>query len=101
MGDGARTALPATASFVQSAFCPSVAEDQFLPPNNSVHAHALQVKDGKLYVGSYGKEYTDVVDGVYTVVKSTNLWISVINKHGHVEHRNWVKNYGSLLKVED
>jgi soluble calcium-activated nucleotidase 1 len=54
------------------------------------------VKDGKLYVGSYGKEYTDVIDGVYTVVKSTNLWVSVIDRRGHVEHRNWVANYAAV-----
>ena len=57
------------------------------------------VKDGKLYIGSYGKEWTDYVNGKYTVIKSTNLWVSTIDARGHVEHVNWVANYNAVRKA--
>lgn len=68
------------------------------------------MKDGSLYVGSFGKEYTK--NGV--VVKRWNLWINVskvvdkvdmcmtlsqvIDPNGKVKHLNWEKNYELLRK---
>lgn len=52
------------------------------------------MKDGSLYVGSFGKEYTK--NGVVT--NKWNLWIKILDPNGLVEHVNWEDNY-NLLRV--
>jgi soluble calcium-activated nucleotidase 1 len=52
------------------------------------------VKDGKLYVGSFGKEYT-TPDGK-TVQNTNNMWIKIIDGAGHIEHVDWTKQYNAL-----
>lgn len=48
------------------------------------------VKDGSLYLGSMGKEYTRQ-DG--SVVNTNNLWISVIDGNGAVKRVDWSEQY--------
>lgn len=48
------------------------------------------VKDGKLYIGSMGKEYTKP-DG--TIVNTNNLWISIINAKGELRRVDWSNQY--------
>jgi len=52
------------------------------------------VKDGKLYVGSMGKEW--VAQGV---VKPDPLFVKVIDKEGRIEAQNWADIYSSLRKA--
>lgn len=55
------------------------------------------VKDGKLYVGSFGKPYTQ--NGVITT--RNNLWISIIHPSGFVEHEDWTKRYERMQADTD
>lgn len=48
------------------------------------------VKDGTLYVGSFGKEYTNN-DG--TVANRNNLWVSTVDAAGNVGHEDWTARY--------
>jgi soluble calcium-activated nucleotidase 1 len=48
------------------------------------------VKDGQLYMGSMGKEYT-LSDG--TIKNRNNLWIAVINAFGQVQRVDWSSQY--------
>jgi soluble calcium-activated nucleotidase 1 len=48
------------------------------------------VKDGELYMGSMGKEYT-LPDG--TVKNRNNLWIAVINSLGQIRRVDWTQQY--------
>lgn len=48
------------------------------------------VKDGELYMGSMGKEYT-LQDG--SVKNRNNLWIGVLNEYGQLRRENWEKQY--------
>lgn len=47
-------------------------------------------KDGNLYIGSMGKEYT-APDG--SIVNTNNLWIAIVNKKGEVRRIDWTKQY--------
>ena len=51
------------------------------------------VKDGKMYVGSFGKEYTNP-DG--SIKNTNNMWISIIDSNGHVEHEDWTDRFNKL-----
>ena len=53
------------------------------------------VKDGELYMGSMGKEYTDR-DG--NIVNVNNLWISIINKDGQLRREDWTDRYHFIRK---
>ena len=51
------------------------------------------VKDGKMFVGSFGKEYVRK-DGK---IEHTNyMWISTIDEEGAVSHVDWTDNYNKL-----
>lgn len=51
------------------------------------------VKDGRLYVGGLGKEWT-TTDGV---VQNTNpQWVKSIGPNGDVRHHDWKENYNAL-----
>lgn len=55
------------------------------------------VKDGKLYVGSFGKEYVNS-DG--TIKNRWNLWVSVIDERtGQVTHEDWTHRYEVLRQA--
>ena len=54
------------------------------------------VKDGKMIVGSFGKEYTNR-DG--SIKNTNNMWVSTIDSKGHVEHIDWTENYNLLRKA--
>jgi soluble calcium-activated nucleotidase 1 len=53
------------------------------------------VKDGHMYVGSFGKEYTRP-DG--SVVNTNNNWVKVIRDDGSIDHVDWTDNYNALRK---
>lgn len=48
------------------------------------------VKNGELYMGSMGKEFTNP-DG--SVANTNNLWISVLNVRGEIRREDWVSKY--------
>jgi len=48
------------------------------------------VKNGELYIGSMGKEYTNP-DG--SVDNTNNLWIAVINERGELKRVDWERQY--------
>ena len=54
------------------------------------------VKDGLLYVGSFGKEYTNP-DG--SIKNTNNMWVSTIDKEGRVNHIDWTKYYNKMREA--
>jgi soluble calcium-activated nucleotidase 1 len=54
------------------------------------------VKDGELYMGSMGKEYTGP-DG--TVLNENNLWIGILNGRGELRRENWKEKYNFVRKA--
>ena len=54
------------------------------------------VKDGELYIGSMGKEYTNS-DG--SVANTNNLWIAVINQGGEIRRLDWVRQYSHVRRL--
>jgi soluble calcium-activated nucleotidase 1 len=48
------------------------------------------VKDGELYMGSMGKEYTRP-DG--SIENANNLWVGVLDEHGELRRENWMDKY--------
>ena len=54
------------------------------------------VKDGKMYVGSFGKEYTNP-DG--SIKNTNNMWISIINDRGVVTHEDWTDRFNKLREA--
>jgi len=48
------------------------------------------IKDGLLYIGSMGKEYTNP-DG--SVANVNNMWITIMDNHGEFRRINWAKQY--------
>ena len=53
-------------------------------------------KDGLLYLGSFGKEYTDS-DG--NIVNQNNLWVITVDREGRKEHIDWSENYNKIKKA--
>ena len=53
------------------------------------------VKDGELYIGSMGKEYTRP-DG--SIANTNNLWIARINAKGDVTREDWAPKYDFVRK---
>lgn len=51
------------------------------------------VKDGRLYVGGLGKEWTTETG---TVVNTNPQWIKSIGPDGDVKHHDWKYNYNQL-----
>ena len=54
------------------------------------------VKDGLLYMGSMGKEYT-LSDG--TIKNRNNLWIGILNQRGELRREDWTKQYNIVRKA--
>ncbi|KAG2772976.1 hypothetical protein JG687_00011464 [Phytophthora cactorum] len=54
------------------------------------------VKDGELYMGSVGKEFTDN-DG--NVIGDGNLWVAVMDRAGDVRHEDWTANFAAVRKA--
>ena len=52
------------------------------------------VKDGKMYVGSFGKEYTNPDGSI-----KNNMWISIINDRGVVTHEDWTDRFNKLREA--
>jgi len=55
------------------------------------------MKDGVLYVGSFGKEYT-TPDGKM-VTSRNNLWIKTIDGQGTIRSIDWTENYVALRRA--
>lgn len=51
------------------------------------------VKGGLLYVGSFGKEYTDN-DG--NIKNTNNMWVKTINTKGSLRHHDWSNYYKAM-----
>ncbi|CAI5730674.1 unnamed protein product [Peronospora destructor] len=51
------------------------------------------VKDGELYMGSVGKEFTD---NSGNVISDGNLWVAIMNRVGDVRHEDWTANFASV-----
>lgn len=56
----------------------------------------MAVKDDELYIGSFGKEYTNP-DG--SIKNRNNMWIKVVDKSGAVRHVNWNDHYENMRNV--
>ena len=54
------------------------------------------VKDGKLYIGSFGKEYTNP-DG--SIKNTNNMWVSIIDKYGSVTHEDWTARFNKVREA--
>lgn len=54
------------------------------------------VKDGLLWVGSFGKEYTDNNGGI---LHANNLWVKVMSERGVIQHVNWQEHYDAMRKT--
>jgi len=54
------------------------------------------VKDGLLYMGSMGKEYT-LSDG--SIKNRNNLWIGILNQRGELRREDWTKQYNIVRKA--
>ncbi|OQS05870.1 soluble calcium-activated nucleotidase [Thraustotheca clavata] len=50
------------------------------------------VKNGELYVGSIGKEFTS--DG--EIVHENNMWVAIVGLNGAVRHQNWSSYYAKI-----
>jgi len=53
-------------------------------------------KDGLLYIGSMGKEYTNP-DG--SIANTNNLWITIMDNHGEFRRVNWTEQYNVVRKA--
>lgn len=51
------------------------------------------VKDGELYMGSIGKEFTD---NEGNVIGDSNLWVAVMDAAGDVRHEDWTANFARV-----
>lgn len=54
------------------------------------------IKNDQLYVGSFGKEYTNKKQ---KIVHKNNLWIATITDSGQISYHNWERNYQRLRKA--
>lgn len=54
------------------------------------------VKDGLLYVGSFGKEFTNNEGGI---IHANNLWVVVVDKDGKMMHADWREQYTAMRKA--
>lgn len=52
-------------------------------------------KDGMMYVGSFGKEYTN---NEGKIKNKNNMWIKIIDKEGRIRHENWVDKFVALRR---
>ena len=51
------------------------------------------VKDGLMYVGSFGKEYTNAKG---ETLHTNNLWVVVVDKEGKAVHIDWTAHYDAV-----
>ncbi|CAI5706698.1 hypothetical protein KXD40_006167 [Peronospora effusa] len=51
------------------------------------------VKDGELYMGSVGKEFTD---NSGNIISDGNLWVAIMDRVGDVRHEDWTANFASV-----
>jgi soluble calcium-activated nucleotidase 1 len=73
----------------------------FMEGNGEVNDKGLKVewstvKDGVLYVGSFGKEYTNSKG---ETLHKNNLWVKTLSKDGIVHHVDWTENYDRMRRA--
>ncbi|CAH0520784.1 unnamed protein product [Peronospora belbahrii] len=51
------------------------------------------VKDGELYMGSVGKEFTD---NSGNVIGDGNLWVAIMDHVGDIRHEDWTANFAAV-----
>jgi len=56
------------------------------------------VKDGRLYIGGLGKEWTT---GTGEVVNTNPQWVKSIGVMGDIQHHDWKENYNALRAKTD
>jgi len=54
------------------------------------------VKDGKLYVGSFGKVFTNTA---HEIVSTNNLWVSILDSNGDQTHEDWTVYYRKMQEA--
>lgn len=54
------------------------------------------VKDGELYMGSIGKEFTDSKGNI---LGNGFQWIAIMEKNGNIRHEDWTGNYELIRKA--
>lgn len=54
------------------------------------------VKDGELYMGSVGKEFTD---NNGNVLGDSNLWVAVLDESGNIRHEDWTARFAGVRKA--
>jgi len=54
------------------------------------------VKDNKLWIGSFGKEFSDSNGAI---INEDPMWVKIIDENGRIEHINWKKIYDKLRHV--
>jgi len=54
------------------------------------------VKDGLLYVGSFGKEYTNSKG---ETLHKNNLWVKTVSREGVVRSLDWTENYDRMRRA--
>ncbi|KAH7731964.1 calcium activated nucleotidase 1 [Aphelenchoides avenae] len=61
--------------------------------NKSFKAEWMTIKDQELYVGGYGKEFTDESGNFEN---DNPLWIKIVDRFGHVRHVDWSDQFKKL-----
>jgi soluble calcium-activated nucleotidase 1 len=54
------------------------------------------VKDNLLYVGSFGKEWSNDKG---EILNNNPQWVKIIDRHGSITHVDWTRNYEALRKA--
>ncbi|KAI6192112.1 Apyrase [Aphelenchoides bicaudatus] len=63
--------------------------------NKTFKTEWLTIKDEELYVGGYGKEYTDKVGNWQN---DNPLWVKVVDRFGRVRHVNWTQQFQAIRR---
>ncbi|KAI6240704.1 Soluble calcium-activated nucleotidase 1-like protein [Aphelenchoides fujianensis] len=61
--------------------------------NRTYKTEWLAIKDEELYVGGYGKEYTDKHG---RLLNKGPMWIKIIDRFGAVRHVNWTRQFHAV-----
>uniref|UniRef100_A0A0G4HCH4 Apyrase n=1 Tax=Chromera velia CCMP2878 TaxID=1169474 RepID=A0A0G4HCH4_9ALVE len=65
--------------------------------NKGMKIEWMTEKDGDLYVGSFGKEFTDATGEV--VQSRNNMWVTVISPDGATKRVNWTREYDVMRET--
>ena len=81
-----------------SATAPALVPRQLFMEGDGTTDKGLKIewatsRDGLLYIGSFGKEFTD---NSGNIVHSNNLWVATVSDRGVIAHANWKGNYDAM-----